>query len=413
MTSLNLSNFDTSGVTEMVDMFSGCSSLTSLDLSNFVHNGVSDVRSMFKNCINLEYINLNNSNIYYFRDYNNIFEKVPNNIVICLLINNEYMNELYSKYCYTIDCSKDWKSNQKKMIDGNKCIKNCFSDDQYKYEYNGNCLKNCTKGFINFSDNFPHHICKCELEKCLLCPPVALNKNLCIKCNENYYPKQNDPSNIGEYINCYKSPTGYYLDESDSLYKKCYDSCETCEIKGDYDSHNCLTCNKDFEFFINFTKYKNCYKKCEYYYYIDNEKNYHCTTNSSCPREYPKLIKEKMECVFDNEIITSKTSEYIKEDSSYFDYSELTKEISNKIIEIQNNTKITNISNIIKNMIKFDENKTRTKEEENMLYDNILITIEDSFTSELYDTTKLDNGENNHRNVKNDSDIDHYSKFKK
>ena len=57
-------------------------------------------------------------------------------------------------------------------------------------------------------------------------------------------------------------------------------------------------------------------------------------------------------CLFDNEIITSKTSEYIKEDSSYFDYSELTKEISNKIIEIQNNTKITNISNVIKNMKK-------------------------------------------------------------
>ena len=58
-------------------------------------------------------------------------------------------------------------------------------------------------------------------------PPVALEKNLCSKCNINYYPKENDPLNIGEYINCYKNPDGYYLDMNDSLYKKCYSSCAT------------------------------------------------------------------------------------------------------------------------------------------------------------------------------------------
>ena len=53
--------------------------------------------------------------------------------------------------------------------------------------------------------------------KCLLCPNVSLNKNLCTKCNTNYCPKEYDPSNIGEYINCYKDLEGYYLDNN--LYK--------------------------------------------------------------------------------------------------------------------------------------------------------------------------------------------------
>ena len=40
---------------------------------------------------------------------------------------------------------------------------------------------------------------------------MTLNKNLCTECNVNYYPKENDSLNIGEYINCYREPEGYYL----------------------------------------------------------------------------------------------------------------------------------------------------------------------------------------------------------
>ena len=43
---------------------------------------------------------------------------------------------------------------------------------------------------------------------------------------------ENDPLNIGEYIKCYKNLTGYYLDENDNLFKRCYHTCEDCKIKG-------------------------------------------------------------------------------------------------------------------------------------------------------------------------------------
>ena len=49
---------------------------------------------------------------------------------------------------------------------------------------------------------------------------MSLKKNLFAKCNYNYYQIENDPSNIGEYINCYNNPEGYYLDKNAILHVK-------------------------------------------------------------------------------------------------------------------------------------------------------------------------------------------------
>ena len=47
---LNLSNFNTNNVTNMSDMFSGCSSLKELNLSNFNTKNVIDMSRMFSEC---------------------------------------------------------------------------------------------------------------------------------------------------------------------------------------------------------------------------------------------------------------------------------------------------------------------------------------------------------------------------
>lgn len=52
LTSLDLSNFDTSDVVDMSNMFSGCSSLTNLDLSNFDTSNVVDMFNMFSGVSN-------------------------------------------------------------------------------------------------------------------------------------------------------------------------------------------------------------------------------------------------------------------------------------------------------------------------------------------------------------------------
>ena len=117
LSSLNLSNFDTSLVTYMDHMFYNCYSLSSLNLSNFNTSLVTDKDYMFYNCSNLEYINLINFTENSLTDYNNMFDLVPDNIVVCINENsNKILPQIKNKKCYTIDCSDNWKIKQKKIV---------------------------------------------------------------------------------------------------------------------------------------------------------------------------------------------------------------------------------------------------------------------------------------------------------
>ena len=150
-----------------------------------------------------------------------MFSNLPINIVICInenITQSKILPQIKNLSCYTIDCSDDWKSKQKKIINNNnQCIEGCDNNTQYQYEYNGKYYERCEKGPLYDKDNNQMNKCKCELDECLLCPDVALNKTLCTKCNIDYYQKENDPLNLGEYIKCYKEPDGYYLENN--LYK--------------------------------------------------------------------------------------------------------------------------------------------------------------------------------------------------
>ena len=60
LTSLDLSNFDTSNVTSMKYMFNYCPHLTSLDLSNFDTSSVNDMQGVFNSCHSLTSLDLSN-----------------------------------------------------------------------------------------------------------------------------------------------------------------------------------------------------------------------------------------------------------------------------------------------------------------------------------------------------------------
>lgn len=62
LTSIDLSGFDTSNVTNMGGMFSGCSSLTSLDVSSFNTANVTNMESMFTICQGLTSLDLSSFN---------------------------------------------------------------------------------------------------------------------------------------------------------------------------------------------------------------------------------------------------------------------------------------------------------------------------------------------------------------
>ena len=72
LTSINLSNFNTSNVTYMNSMFYGCSSLTNINLSNFNTSKVTNMRSMFGECSKLKKENINIKNRK-FLDNKNLF----------------------------------------------------------------------------------------------------------------------------------------------------------------------------------------------------------------------------------------------------------------------------------------------------------------------------------------------------
>ena len=380
LTSLNLSNFDASKVNLMTCMFEDRSSLTSLNLSNFNNENARyvQIQYIFRNCKKLEYINLKNFQDNKLYSSYNSFDGLPNNVVICTNETNiRILDELNkSMLCYTIDCSDNWRENQKKLVD---IITPCKDDEGkniiYKYEFKGDYFENCINGTL--FDKFTSQECNCDKEKCSSCPTVPLSRKLCEQCNNDYYPMENDVSNIEEYVNCYKDPNGYYLDESDSLYKKCYYTCDTCEKKGDNKNHNCLTCDGSYSFEIINNNYKNCYKSCNNYYYFDNDYNYHCTDNSSCPDDYPILLDDNKQCVKNNNTINTP-----------FINSEIFTEINSKQIHKYISNKE------IKEMIeKIPKNNTKeNKEEEIKYYDKVLYIIESIFKSGLYNTTNIDNG---------------------
>ena len=79
---------------------------------------------MFGGCTNLEYINLQNFDESQLVEYDEMFEYVPNNIVICININCEKIrSKLKDQSCYNIDCTNNWKLGQNKLKNG-ICIKN-------------------------------------------------------------------------------------------------------------------------------------------------------------------------------------------------------------------------------------------------------------------------------------------------
>ena len=346
--SLNLSNFDTSNVTTIYDMFYGCSNLKSLDISNFDISQVTTIDNIFVGCINLEYINLSNIKENNLNISINIFDKIISNAIVYTNKNSKYsLSQLNIINCYTVTCLDEISSEKIKItIEAGKCTDKPENKGEYKYEYNGKYYDKKINGYLDIESE-----CRCYSENCHYCQKIPSIKDLCDKCKIDYFPLENDSSNIGEYINYYKEPKGYYLDIVDKLYKKCYYTCEICDKEGNNFFHNCIKCNSNYSFEKNKMNYKNCYINCDYYHYFDNESNYHCTNDSVCPKEYPKLKRDKNECIKDSFLV----------------------KVRNDIEEGKNET-------------------IKRKEEENKYYNSILKNLEDGFTSEDFDTYDIDNG---------------------
>ena len=96
ITTLNLSSFDTSNVTNMSDMFYGMSNLATLNLSNFDTSKVTDMSYMFYGMSNLTTLNLSNFDTSKVTDMSSMFSGMSN--LITLDISNFNTFQVTSMY---------------------------------------------------------------------------------------------------------------------------------------------------------------------------------------------------------------------------------------------------------------------------------------------------------------------------
>ena len=71
---LDVSNFDTSKITGMTSMLDGCTELISLNLSNFNTQKVGNIDQMFRGCESLKILDISNFNTSLIQKMNNLFE---------------------------------------------------------------------------------------------------------------------------------------------------------------------------------------------------------------------------------------------------------------------------------------------------------------------------------------------------
>ena len=251
--------------------------------SQYTHNG--------SNCyLNCEY--------YHFFDSNKVYqctegEKCP----------KEFPNLIVGEKSCVLNCPS------KLIIDKKECADECTG--QYKYEFDNKCYTECPQGtYYNYThtgcidiipegyymnDSLKRTIDKCDIKcenECIL--DESSKKVLCKACNnpKNYFKKEKDNAKDG-YYDCFTGNVeNYYLNKEEKEYKKCYKTCKYCSDIGDIYDHKCTACSNKYT--LNAT---NCYEICDYFYYFDSHKIYHCTENNNCPSDVPNKIVEKKTCV--------------------------------------------------------------------------------------------------------------------
>ena len=265
--SIDLSNFDTSKVTNMESMFNGCSSLRYLNLSNFDTTEVKNIKDMFSGGNKLIYLNLYNFQVNSSVEFINMFWSLSPNVIYC--INDQSTKDLILDSGKIAFCSDECfnMNNTKIDINGEKCVDSCENAGENKYDYKNRCDNKCPSGTV-------------------LKDFICLDKN----CNGEEFLENN--------IECGDDkPLGFYLDSSDNVYKKCYETCKSCEEGGNTSNHNCNECNAGYRFINDFENDKNCYENCSHYYYLEGSTTYKCTLDANCPSPYNILIQQKGKCI--------------------------------------------------------------------------------------------------------------------
>jgi hypothetical protein len=198
----------------------------------------------------------------------------------------------------------------------NNCTQ-CDTNSNYFPIYestNGNCYTSTTNMRNYYFDSGTKYFMSCY-STCATCSKAGSSlSNNCDTCEDGYNPLED---NLSQCISINDTPLGYYLDDKQMKFMKCYASCYKCKVSGDDINHNCLRCKDNFVRLVD-NQY-NCFAKDSKItgYYFDQTFNRfnHCydTCNTctgsgtfsspkciDCKKEYPNC----MPSVSQNTILT-------------------------------------------------------------------------------------------------------------
>ena len=155
LTSLDLRMFNTSSVKAMRNMFKNCTSLESIDLSSFDTTKVQNMEGMFENDKSLISLDLSNFNISDTKVLNNFLSGCKSLVFINLNSLVEYkdvilMNMITSDLKDIIFCIDDQQSNKifsafQEYSQNNDCDNICFSETKKIILGKKMCIDNCSK----------------------------------------------------------------------------------------------------------------------------------------------------------------------------------------------------------------------------------------------------------------------------
>ena len=155
--------------------------------------------------------------------------------------------------------------------------------------------------------NFNERCSNCDANK-----EPSENDHQCLTCRNGYYPEPNT-------LNCWTKnemyEKGYYFDEKEKNFKKCYADCKTCSTGGNSQDMKCDSCSDEPKKYL--TEPHNCISDITHYYYSSEDKLYkkcypRCysckekgTANKhncdKCEEIYHFIYNEKGKCISETE----------------------------------------------------------------------------------------------------------------
>ena len=341
--SLDASSFNTKNLISLYDTFAYCYKLTSINVSSFDTSKVQIIRGIFYRCHDLKYLDLSNFDTSSVINAQFTFTDTFS-LIYLNLYSFKYNSEtsLYDSFLNTADkiCIQDISTQTilSSEVSNFNCNDVCFKKNIKINLQNDQCVENC-----------PEQGYKYEY------------KNFCYnQCPTGTYPIENG-------ILCLdNTQKGYYLDntENNLIYKQCYETCETCNKGGTSEIHNC--------------------QECKTYYTDNNEINH--------PFLYEFKLNDSINCYIKcpNGVITPENNNI---NNKHLCRPICTQEKPYEILFTQECVKICPFDKIKENKCILNYKTKNSEKDETKIKNDLLRIYEQGFTSPDFNTSNLENGE--------------------